>query len=128
MKKRLPYFILLILLIAVETLIALTQHGNWLRYYGGDVIVVWVVYCLVQSLLGGKNNHYIVHVGVLIFAFLVEFLQLINIVELIGLGEIEFFRILIGTSFAVEDLFSYAAGTAIGCAGTFIYKKFQLKK
>ncbi len=128
MKKRLPYVILLILLIAVETLIALTQHGNWLRYYGGDVIVVWTVYCLVQSLLGGKNNHYIVHVGVLIFAFLVEFLQLINIVELIGLGEIEFFRILIGTSFAVEDLFSYAAGTAIGCAGTFIYKKFQLKK
>ncbi len=128
MKKRLPYFILLILLIAVETLIALTQHGNWLRYYGGDVIVVWAVYCFVQSLLGGKNNHYIVHVGVLIFAFLVEFLQLINIVELIGLGEIEFFRILIGTSFAVEDLFSYAAGTAIGCAGTFIYKKFQLKK
>lgn len=61
MKKRLPYIILLILIIAVEVIIALTQHDNWIRYYGGDVIVVWAVYCLVQSVLGGKNNHYIVH-------------------------------------------------------------------
>lgn len=128
MKKRLPYIILLILLIAAEVAIALTQHGNWLRNYGGDIIVVWVVYCLVQSFLGGKNNHYIVHIGVLIFAFLVEFLQLINIVDLIGLGNIQFFRVLIGTSFAVEDLLSYAAGTAIGCIGTFIYNKLHFFK
>jgi len=128
MKKRLPYVIWLLLLIAVEVVIALTQHGNWLRYYGGDVIVVWAVYCLAQSFLGGKNNHYIVHISVLLFAFMVEFLQLINIVELIGLGDIEFFRVLIGTSFAVEDMFSYAAGTAIGCAGTFIYGKIRPQK
>lgn len=125
MKKRLPYIILLILLIAVEVVIALTQHDNWLRDYGGDVIVVWAVYCLVQSFLGGKNNHYTVHIGVLIFAFLVEFLQMIHIVDIIGLGDIKFFRVLIGTSFAVADLFSYAAGTAIGCIGTFIYQKIR---
>lgn len=123
MKKRLPFIILLVLIIAVEVVIALTQHGNWLRYYGGDVIVVWAVYCLVQSVLGGKNNHYIVHLGVLAFAFLVEFLQYINIVDLIGLGNSAFFRTLIGTSFAVEDLISYALGTAIACVGTFIYAK-----
>lgn len=128
MKKRLPYIILLILIIAVEVVIALTQHGNWIRYYGGDIIVVWAVYCLVQSILGGKNNHYIVHIGVMLFAFLVEFLQLINIVDLIGLGDIRFFRVLIGTSFAVEDLLCYAIGTAIGCAGTFIYRKLNIMR
>ncbi len=125
MKKRLSYIILLVLIIAVEVVIALTQHGNWLRYYGGDVIVVWAVYCLVQSVLGGKNNHYIVHVAVLAFAFLVEFLQYIHFVDLIGLGNSPFFRTLIGTSFAVEDLLSYALGTAIACAGTFIYSKMN---
>lgn len=123
MKKRLPYIILLLLIIGVEVVIALTQHGNWIRYYLGDVIVVWAVYCLVQSVLGGKNNHYAVHLGVMGFAFVVEFLQYIHIVDLIGLGHIQFFRTLIGTSFAVEDLWSYAIGTAIGCVGTFIYKK-----
>ena len=40
MKKRLSYIIILILLIAVEVVIALTQHTNWLRAYGGDVIVL----------------------------------------------------------------------------------------
>lgn len=124
MKKRLPYIILLVLIIAVEFVIALTQHNNLLRYYGGDVIIVWAVYCLVQSILGGKNNRYIVHIGVLIFAFFVEFLQYIHIVELMGLGKIQFFRVLIGTSFAVEDLLSYAIGTAIGMTGTFIYSSF----
>ena len=125
MKKRIPYIIILILLIAVEVIIALTQHGNWLRYYGGDVIVVWAVYCLVQAIIGGKNP-YITHIGVMLFAFLVEFLQYIHIVDIIGLGDIEFFRTLIGTSFAAEDLFCYALGTVIGIAGSFIYS--QVKK
>lgn len=123
MKKRLPYIILLVLIIAVEVIIAFTQHNNWLRSYGGDVIVVWAVYCFVQCITGGKNNHYIVHVSVLAFAFLVEFLQYFHFVDLIGLGNIQFFRVLIGTSFAVGDLWSYALGTAIACAGTFIYQQ-----
>lgn len=123
MKKRLPYIILLVIIIAVEVVIAFTQHGNWFRLYGGDVIVVWAVYCLVQCFLGGNNNHFIVHIGVLAFAFLVEFLQYIHIVDLIGLGDIQFFRVLIGTSFSVNDLWSYTLGTAIAVTGTFIYKK-----
>ena len=124
MKKRIPYIIILILLIAVEVVIALTQHDNWLRYYGGDVIVVWAVYCLVQSVIGGKKPVN-THIGVLLFAFLVEFLQYIHIVDIIGLGDIEFFRILIGTSFAVEDLYSYALGTIIGLTGSLLYNKMK---
>lgn len=128
MKKRLSYILLLIALIAVEVLIALTQHNNILRYYGGDTIVVWAVYCLFQSISGGKNNHYAVHIGVLIFAFLVEFLQLIHFVDIIGLGDIQFFRVLMGTSFAAEDLAAYAVGTVIGCLGTFVYGRAALRK
>ncbi|MCM1133374.1 MAG: DUF2809 domain-containing protein [Ruminococcus flavefaciens] len=124
MKKRLPYIIILVVIIAVEVYIALTQHG-WIRSYLGDVIVVWAVYCLVQAIIGGENNHYIVHGGVMIFAFVVEFLQKIHIVDLIGLGHIQFFRILIGTGFSVIDLLCYAIGTAVGCVGSFIYIKMN---
>ena len=47
MKKRIPYIVLFVLLVGVEVVIALTQHDNFIRYYGGDIIVMWVLYCFV---------------------------------------------------------------------------------
>ena len=126
MKKRLPYIMIFVLLVGVEVFIALTQHDNFIRYYGGDIIVMWVLYCLVQAVLGGKNNHYIVNLCLLAFAFAVEFLQKWGFVDRFGI-ENRFLRVLIGTSFAVEDLWSYAAGTAIACLGVFVYD-FAVKK
>ena len=120
MKKRLPYIVIFVVLVGVEVLIALTQHDNFIRYYGGDIIVMWVLYCLVKAVLGGKNNHYIVNLALLVFAFAVEFIQGWGFVDKFGI-ESAFLRTLIGTSFAVEDLFSYAAGTAVACAGVFVY-------
>ncbi|MBO7395353.1 MAG: DUF2809 domain-containing protein [Ruminococcus sp.] len=122
MKKRLPYIVIFVVLVGVEVLIALTQHDNFIRYYGGDIIVMWVLYCLVQAVLGGKNNHYIVNFALLVFAFAVEFIQGWGFVDKFGI-ESPFLRTLIGTSFAVEDLWSYAAGTAIACLGVFLYNR-----
>ena len=120
MKKRIPYIILFVILVGVEVVIALTQHGNCIRYYGGDIIVMWVLYCFVQALLGGKNNHYVVNLCLLFFAVAVEFVQMWGFVDKFGIQN-SFLRTLIGTSFAVEDLLSYAAGTVIACAGVFVY-------
>jgi len=127
MKRRLPYIILFIVLVAVEVLIALTQHGNFIRYYGGDIIVMWVLYCFVQAVLGGKNNHYLVNICLLAFAFAVEFIQMWGFVDRFGI-ENSFLRTLIGTSFAFEDLLSYVAGTAIACAGVLVYNVICKKK
>ena len=120
MKKRIPYIILFVVLVGVEVVIALTQHGNFIRNYGGDIIVMWVLYCLVQAVLGGKNNHYIVNLCLLAFAFAVELVQLWGFADRFGI-ENPFLRTLIGTSFAAEDLLCYAAGTAVACAGVFVY-------
>lgn len=127
MKKRIPYILGFLLLTLTEVLIALFIHGGFVRNYLGDVIVVWVVYCFVQAIAGGRFNGYIVSVGVMIFAFIVEFLQKINIVDILGLGEIKFFRTLIGTSFSPIDLICYAAGSAIICAVIFIKRKITNK-
>lgn len=124
MKKRFPYIILFVVLVGVEVVIALTQHGNFIRNYGGDIIVMWALYCMVQMVLGGKNNHYVVNICLLAFAFAVEFIQKWGFVDRFGI-ENQFLRVLIGTSFAVEDLLCYAAGTAIACLGTFIYNKIR---
>lgn len=127
MKKRIPYMLVFLLLTLTEVLIALFIHGGFVRNYLGDVIVVWVVYCFIQALSGGRFNGYIAAIGVMIFAFAIEFLQKINIVDILGLGSIPFFRILIGTSFSPIDLICYAAGSAIICAAIFIKRKITDK-
>ena len=125
MKKRLPYIILFVIITAVEVMIALFCHDGFVRYYLGDVIVVWAVYCFVQIFLCGRFSSCGVALGVMIFAFIVEFLQGVNIVDLIGLGDIPFFRVLIGTSFSPVDLLCYAVGTAAEFAGIFLHRKYR---
>lgn len=122
MKRRIIYAAIFVALVAVEVVIAITQHDNFIRYYGGDVIVMWALYCLVQAVLGGENNHYAVNIGLLTFAFAVEFIQKWGFVDKFGI-ENHFLRVLIGTSFAVEDLLSYLAGTLIACAGVWTYNR-----
>lgn len=123
MKQRIIYFLIFAVLFAVETLIALTLHGGFIRSYLGDVIVVWVVYCFVQAVLGGKNNHYVVALVVLIFAFAVELLQAVNIVEILGVQDNAFLRTVIGTSFSLADLVCYTVGTSVTILGIWTLKK-----
>ncbi|MDE5558759.1 MAG: DUF2809 domain-containing protein [Ruminococcus sp.] len=124
MKKRIPYITGFFLLLIVEVLIALFIHGGFIRNYMGDVIVVWVVYCFVKMFLINANN-YLTAIGVMIFAFLVEFLQYIHIVDILGLGDITFFRVLIGTSFSVIDLVCYSVGTAVTLTVIFLHAKYK---
>ncbi|MDE5860831.1 MAG: DUF2809 domain-containing protein [Ruminococcus sp.] len=125
MKKRIPYITGFFLLLIVEVLIAIFISGGFIRNYFGDVIVVWVVYCFVK-MFHVEQNSYITALGVMIFAYLVEFLQYIHIVDILGLGNIKFFRVLIGTSFSVIDLLCYSAGTLVTV--TIIFLKSKIKK
>ena len=125
MKRRLPYIVICLILLGVEVLIALFVDDKIIRPFGGDVIVIWVIYCFVQALLGGRNNHYIVAGGVMVFAFFVEFLQYIHIIDILGLRDIAFFRVLIGTSFSWIDILCYAIGAAACWAGTWLYSRKQ---
>ena len=123
MKQRIYYLLIFIALFALETLIALKFHGGFIRSYLGDVIVVWVVYCFVQAVLDGKNNHYIVALCVMLFAFAVEFLQAVNIVEILGVQNNAFLRTVIGTSFSWVDILCYIVGTAVEMAGIYLWTK-----
>lgn len=127
MKKRIPYISGFIILVIIEVLIALFLHGGFIRFYFGDVIVVWVVYCFVQIFISEKFNEYLTALGVMLFSFIVEFLQYIHIVDILGLGNIKFFRTLIGTSFSPIDLICYTAGTAVICIFIFIKNKISEK-
>ena len=122
MKKRLPYIIIFIAIFAVETCIALFVNDDFVRPYMGDVIVMWGVYCFAQIILGGRFDSYKVAIGALIFAFIVEFLQKLRIVDVLGIKS-PVLRTIIGTSFAPADLVCYLAGTAVTVAGIWVYNK-----
>lgn len=128
MKKRIPYIIALVILIAVECFIAVFFEKGFIRFYLGDVIVVWAVYALVQTFLAGRFSSYKVTFGVFVFACMVEVLQYIHIVDLIGLGHIKFFRILIGTKAEILDIICYGAGALILAAAIFLWDKLRSRR
>lgn len=122
MKSRLPYIIGFVLLVAAEVCIGVFYFNFFIRAYIGDVIVVWVLYCLFRSFVPKKFSSYGVALGILAFSFAVEFLQKLRIADVLGI-ENQFLRIIIGTSYAAEDLLCYAAGTAVTILEIFIFRK-----
>ena len=127
MKARLPYIIGFLLLLGAEICIGVFYFNFFIRAYTGDVIVVWVIYCLFRSFVPKKFDSCVVALGILVFAFAVEFLQKIHIADILGV-ENRLLRIIIGTSYAPEDLWCYAAGTAVTIAAIWLFRWLQGRK
>jgi DNA integrity scanning protein DisA with diadenylate cyclase activity len=110
-RFSLKYFLLTILLLATEILIALFVHDNIVRPYVGDMLVVILVYYFVRTFF----NTPVVKtaLAVLVFAFTVELLQYIDIVTKLGLQHYAFARTVIGTSFEWVDLVAYCLGVGV---------------
>lgn len=104
------YFIWTIILLIIEILIALYLHDPIIRPYGGDFLVVILIYCFVKSFV--KISNFKAAIGVLIFSYAVEILQYFKIVEILGLQHSNIANIIIGTSFAWADLLAYTLGIA----------------
>lgn len=116
------YFVLAAFLFLIEVLIALFVHDNFIRSYLGDVLVVILIYCFIQSFL--KLPVLTAAIFVLLFSFAIEFLQFFNIVQKLGLENSEVARTVIGTSFAWIDLLTYILGIAI----VIMVENYWLKK
>jgi len=102
------YFALAVLLFAIEVLIALFVHDNFVRPYIGDVLVVILIYCFIKSFF--DLLEFALALGVLLFAFAIEFLQYMKIVNLLGLEKSALAQTVIGTSFAWLDMLAYVVG------------------
>lgn len=96
-------------LFAAEVFIGKYVDDKIIRPYGGDFLVIMLIYCFVRSFLDISVLK--CALGVLIFSFSIEILQYFNLVEKLGLGHIKLARIVIGTSFAWTDLLMYTLGT-----------------
>jgi hypothetical protein len=115
------YFILTVLLFIIEVIIALYVRDRFIRPYLGDVLVVILIYCFIRSFFRWPVVP--VAIGVLLFAFAVETLQYLNIVEKIGLKDSKLANVLIGNSFSWIDMLTYIIGIAIVLLAEWIYIK-----
>ena len=121
MKTRLAYAALTIVLVFIEVLIALFVHDRFIRPYAGDIIVVIVLYTFMRIWI--PQGHKLLIPSIFLFAVLVELLQYINIVGILGLSDSRFFSILIGGVCDPKDIACYAVGCLILAACGFIGKK-----
>ena len=108
MKKRFGYAIAFLVLLITEILIALFVRDDFIRPYGGDILVTVLICAAVRILF--PTGIRLLPLWVFLFAAAVEIGQYFDFVTLLGLGDIAFFRILLGSTFSVADLICYAAG------------------
>jgi hypothetical protein len=99
---------LAILLLLTEVLIGLYLHDALVRPYGGDFLVVILMYCIVKSF---ANTSIFTTAGcVLIFAYCIEISQYFHLVNLLGLQNFSLAVMLMGTSFSFTDMLIYTLG------------------
>ena len=108
MKKRAFYLTATIILLVIEVLIALYIHDDFIRPFVGDAIVVIVIYTFVRIFMPEKCR--LLPLYIFLFAVAVELLQGIHIVNILGVADNKFLRVLIGDSFDIMDILCYGAG------------------
>lgn len=93
-----------------------------MRPYVGDVLVVILIYSFIKSFLNLPEVE--LALGVLVFAFTIEFFQYIKVVNLLGWEDSNLARTVRGTSFAWLDMLAYVVGVGF----VLIVEKQWLKK
>ena len=121
--KRIIFAAVFVLLLVTEIMIGMYATG-WVRNYLGDVLVVILLYTLFRCISPEKpGKWFLIPTGILIFAYIVEFLQLWGFCDRFGITN-KLLRIIIGTGFSTIDLLSYT----IGILPCYVVEFFSLKK
>lgn len=124
MRKRLPYLIATLVILIVEIFIGLFVHDGFVRPFIGDVLVVVLIYMFIRIFIPEKIR--LLPLFVFLFAVLVELLQFIRIVEILGLQDNRLMSTIIGTSFDIRDILCYFVGCAF--CGIWEYVRYRKTK
>ena len=107
-NKRSFYLAMTVFWLAVEVVIACYVHDRFIRPYVGDVLVVVAVYCFVRIWV--PQGVRLLPLYVFLFAAGVEVLQYFHLVELLGVGNNTFLRVVLGSVFDLKDILCYGIG------------------
>ena len=110
-KRRLIFFALFVILLGVEIYIAMYVKDSIIRPYGGDVLVVILIYCFIRIfMLDGAR---FLSLYIFLFACAVEVAQKFDYATLLGFADNKLIRTILGTSFSWYDILCYAIGCAV---------------
>jgi Protein of unknown function (DUF2809) len=110
-KFHRKYFYTTILIFIIEVFIGVFVRDTFIRPFVGDVLVVILIYCFIKSFWKIRSNPTIG--SVFIFACVVEGLQYLNIIDMMGIRQYKLLVIILGSSFDWHDIIAYAVGSAI---------------
>jgi hypothetical protein len=110
-KRRLIYVAVFFLILTVEVLIALYVRDDFIRPYGGDILVTVLLCCFVRILFPAGIR--LLPLWIFLFSCAVEIGQYFDYAAILGFAEDGFMRILLGSSFSVWDLLCYGAGCVL---------------
>ena len=120
-RKRRLFLLASVLLFCTEVCIALFVDDRFIRPFGGDILVVVLMYCAVRVCI--PDGVPLLSLWIFLFAVCIECLQYVQILELLHLSHIRLLTILAGTSFSFLDILCYAAG----CICTSIFEYCRLR-
>lgn len=115
------YFFLTIFLFIIEIFIALFIHDRIIRPYIGDILAVILIFCFIKSFFNIISLS--IAMLTLVFAYLVELLQYLNLLDYVNLRGNKIATIFLGGSFDWIDLINYTLGIII----VIIYEKSKRK-
>ena len=111
-------------LLGIEILIGMYAHG-WVRNQFGDVLVVILLYTISRTVSPEKPRFgLLLPVGILLFAFCVEFLQLWGFCDKLHITN-RLLRIIIGTGYSNADMLSYTLGILPCIACEFLLRRIR---
>ncbi|MES2726923.1 MAG: DUF2809 domain-containing protein [Bacteroidota bacterium] len=105
------YVLFTLVLFMVEVYIALYVHDTIIRPYVGDLLVVILIYCFCKIFLRIAIKW--LAIAVLLFAYLIEYLQYINFIKWLGLENNTLANVVLGNSFEWIDMLAYTLGAVL---------------
>lgn len=109
MNYRRIHIILTFLLLGISALIAFySRELGSIRGYIGDVVIVMFLYSLVRTFHDiGRMYTFL---GVVIFAYLIEWLQYLDILDILHIRGNTILKLALGSVFDPYDLIAYTVG------------------
>jgi hypothetical protein len=110
-KFHLVYFILAVVLFITEVLIGAYMKDAIIRPYGGDFLVVILIYCFVKSFFNWPVLP--AAIGTLLFSYLIELTQYYHLIARLGLANSNSAKLIMGYSFEWGDMLAYTLGIIV---------------
>lgn len=119
MNKRIGYAAGFLFLLFIEIIIALYLHDAFIRPYGGDILVVALLYSFIR--IFKPNGIKWLPLYVFLFAVTVEFLQYFRLAHILGIGKHTIPGIILGSVYDIKDIICYA----VGCMAIALIEKIK---